>query len=95
MFCFFFKSAFLGFLQFRSSICRILIRPDPVTVSCAGAFEPTSVECVGFGNTAGGDQDGPSSICTQQTRGKRDLRKDDEYLGLTEKFLSGSLCLRF
>lgn len=91
---FFFNPAFLGFLQLRNGICRVLIRPEPVIVSCAGAFEPTSVECVGFGNTDG-DQDVPSSFCTEQTRGKRDLRKDYEYLGLIERFLSSPLCLKF
>lgn len=91
----FLNPAFLGFLQLRNGICRILIRPEPAIVSCTGAFEPTSVECIGFGNNAGGDQDGPSSFCTEQTRGKRDLRKDNERLGLIERFLSSPLCLQF
>lgn len=59
-------------------------------------FEAASIEHIGFGNAAGEDQNGPSSFCTEQTRGKRDLRKDYKYLGLTETFLSSSpLCLNF
>lgn len=92
---FFFNPAFLGFLQLRNGICRVLTGPKPVVVGCAGAFEPMSVQCVGFANTAVADQHGPSSLCTEQTRGKRDLRKDREYLGLIERFLSSALCLKF
>jgi len=40
---------------------------------CTADFEAAPTEHVGFGNAAGGDQNGPSSFCTEQTRGERGI----------------------